>query len=172
MNERRNPNNKNFQAAAAEVGRVHYYLGWIDSKEKRFKESAVHFGEAAKHSGGREAKDGTSLAADAALQQGIALVEANDLENAAKHLQHVGNQYREHPRRDLILYYTGLAFTRVKNWGTASGFFKQVVENYPKLHSRTRPPMSGPGASGRKSETRKRLNVTNYCSSSTRKAPW
>ena len=70
--------------------------------------------------------------ADAALQQGIALVEANDLENAAKHLQQVGNQYREHPSRDLILYYTGLAFTRVKNWGTASGFFKQVVENYPK----------------------------------------
>ena len=132
VNERRNPNNKNFQAATAEVGRVHYYLGWIDSKEKRFKESAVNFGEAAKHSGSRKSKDGASLAADAALQQGIALVEANDLENAAKHLQHVGNQYREHPRRDLILYYTGLAFTRVKNWGTASGFFKQVVENYPK----------------------------------------
>jgi len=132
VNERRNPNNKPFQAAAAEVGRVHYFLGWIDSKEKRFKESAVHFGEAAKHSGGRKAKDGASLAADAALQRGVALVNANDLENAAKHLQQVGNQYRDHPRRDLILYYTGLAYARVKNWSTAAGFFKQVVENHPK----------------------------------------
>ncbi len=132
VNERNNKNSKFFPASGTELGRVHYYLGWIDFKENRFKESANHFGIAAANSGGRKAKDGSSLAASAALQQGIALVEAKDYENSAKHLQNVANQYREHPRRDLILYYTGLSYARVKNWGTAAGFFKQVVENHAK----------------------------------------
>ena len=132
VNERMNKNNAHFQAAGREVGRVHYYLGWIDAEEKRFPQAAENFKIAAANSGGRKAKDGSSLAADAALQQGIAMVDGSDFANAARHLQQVANQYREHPRRAVILYYTGLAFAREKNWNAALGFFKQVVESHPK----------------------------------------
>ena len=132
VNARKDKNNKVFQAASGEVGRVHYYLGWIDARENRHPQAAENFKIAAANSGGRKSKDGSSLASDAALQQGIAMVNAGDFANAAQHLQKVGNQYREHPRRDLILYYTGLAFARVKNWGAAANFFKQVVDQHPK----------------------------------------
>ena len=132
VNARKDKNNKVFQAASGEVGRVHYYLGWIDAKESRHPQAAENFKIAVANSGGRKSKDGSSLASDAALQQGIAMVDAGDFANAAQHLQNVGNQYRGHPRRDLILYYTGLAYARVKNWGAAANFFKQVVDQHPK----------------------------------------
>ena len=132
VNARKDKNNKVFQAASGEVGRVHYYLGWIDAKESRHPQAAENFKIAVANSGGRKSKDGSSLASDAALQQGIAMVNAGDFANAAQHLQNVGNQYREHQRRDLILYYTGLAYARVKNWGAAANFFKQVIDQHPK----------------------------------------
>ncbi|MFP6738677.1 MAG: tetratricopeptide repeat protein, partial [Planctomycetota bacterium] len=130
--ERKNPANKIFQAAAAEVGRVHYYLGWIDASENLHPAATVNFEIAAASSGGRKAADGSSLASDAALQQGIAMVNASDFEKAAQHLQRVGAQYKDHPRIDLVIYYTGLAYARVKNWAAAAGFFKRVVEEHPK----------------------------------------
>ena len=86
---------------------MHYYLGWIDAKENRHPQAVENFKIAAANSGGRKSKAGSSLASDATLQQGIAMVNTGDFANAAQHLQKVGNQYREHPRRDLILYYTG-----------------------------------------------------------------
>ena len=130
--ERKNPENKIFQAASAEVGRVHYYLGWIDSAENLHPAAANNFEIAAASSGGRKARDGSSLASDAALQQGISMVNASDFEKAAQHLQRVGAQYKDHPRINLVLYYTGLAYARVKNWGAAAGFFKRVIEEHPK----------------------------------------
>lgn len=132
VNERNNKANKFFQAAGGEVGRVHYYLGWIDAKENRHPQAVANFQIATANSGGRKSKDGSLLASDAALQQGIAMVNANEFENAAKHLKNVGNQYKEHPRRDLILYYTGLAYARTKNWGAAAGFFKRVIDEHSK----------------------------------------
>ncbi|MEE2706545.1 MAG: tetratricopeptide repeat protein [Planctomycetota bacterium] len=134
VNERKNKNLKVFQSASAnaEVGRVHYYLGWIDAVENRHPEAAANFQIAAAQGGSRLGKDGSSLASDAALQQGIALVSAKEFEKAAQHLQQVGNQYKEHPRKDLVLYYTGLAYARVENWGAAAGFFKRVIDEHPK----------------------------------------
>jgi len=132
VKERKNQENKVFQGASAEVGRVHYYLGWIDAAEDRHSEAAKNFEIARAKSGSRRGQDGRSLASDAALQQGIAMVNAKDFEKAAQHLQNVGNQFREHPRKDLIIYYTGLAYARVKNWGAAAGFFKRVIEEHPK----------------------------------------
>ena len=132
VGERKKPENKIFQAASAEVGRVHYYLGWIDAAENLHPAAAANFEIAAASSGGRKAKDGSSLASDAALQQGIAMVNASDFEKAAQHLQNVGNKYKDHPRIDLVLYYTGLAYARVKNWGAAAAFFKRVVEEHAK----------------------------------------
>ena len=129
--ERKNPKNKIFQAASAEVGRVHYYLGWIDSAENLHPAAAVNFEIAAASSGGRKAADGSSLASDAALQQGISMGNASDFEKAAQHLQNVGNRYKDHPRIDLVIYYTGLAYARVKNWGAAANFFKQVIAQRP-----------------------------------------
>ena len=130
--ERKNPANKIFQAAAAEVGRVHYYLGWIDAAENLHPAAVINFEIAAASSGGRKAADGSSLASDASLQQGIAMVNAKDFEKAAQHLQNVGNKYRDHPRIDLVLYYTGLAYARVENWGAAATFFKRVIGEHPK----------------------------------------
>ena len=130
--ERKNPANKIFQAASAEVGRVHYYLGWIDAAENLHPAAVINFEIAAASSGGRKAADGSSLASDASLQQGIAMVNAKDFEKAAQHLQNVGNKYKEHPRIDLVLYYTGLAYARVKNWGAAAAFFKRVIGEHPK----------------------------------------
>ena len=130
--ERKKPTNKIFQAASAEVGRVHYYLGWIDAAENLHPAAVINFEIAAASSGGRKAADGSSLASDASLQQGIAMVNAKDFEKAAQHLQNVGNKYKDHPRIDLVLYYTGLAYARVENWGAAAAFFKRVIEEHPK----------------------------------------
>jgi TolA-binding protein len=123
---------KLYKKATAEVGRVHYYLGWIDSTEKKYAEAAKNFGVAAAYSGGRKSKSGSPLAADAVLQQGIALVNAKDFKTAAPHLQKVINQYKEHARIDLLLYYTGLAYARLEQWPQAATFFKRVLEEHPK----------------------------------------
>jgi TolA-binding protein len=121
-----------FQQATSEVGRVHYYLGWVDATQNRHAEAAENFKLAAANSHGRIGKDGIPLLEDAVLQQGIALVNAKDFENAAKHLQDVVNRYREHSRKALLTYYAGLAYARIEKWNEAAAFFKRLIEEHPE----------------------------------------
>ncbi|MDX1565241.1 MAG: tetratricopeptide repeat protein, partial [Phycisphaeraceae bacterium] len=132
VRERKDKKNKHFHAADSQVGRVHYYLGWVEASENRHKEAAEHFKIAAERGGSLRGKDGKRLQADAVLQQGIALVNAEAYEKAAEHFRNVARRYKDHPSRDLVTYYSGLAYARVKNWRRAAEHFKRVVEDHPK----------------------------------------
>ena len=121
-----------FKSATFEVGRVHYYLGWIDATQKLYPQAAENFQIAAANGHGRLDKDGNPLDSDAVLQQGIALVNAKEFEKAAAHLQNVVYRYKEHPRKDLVTYYTGLAYARIEKWPQAAAFFQRVATEHPK----------------------------------------
>lgn len=120
-----------FQKADDEVGRVNYYLGWVDAAQKRHVDAAEHFRIAAANSRGRKGVDGTPMESDAALQQGIALIDAKEYLKAAEHLQGVVNRYGDHPHKDLVAYYAGLAYARAEKWPQAAAFFQRVVEGRP-----------------------------------------
>jgi tetratricopeptide (TPR) repeat protein len=133
INGYKDRNNKPFRtkAAEAEVGRVYYYLGWVDSAKGRYEEAAKHFGEVANKAGGRKGIKGMPLDADAALQRGIALVNAKQYKDAANHLRGVAGRYKDHPHIGLVTYYTGLAYARAEDYRQAAGYFKQVTEKWP-----------------------------------------
>ena len=117
--------------ATTELGRVYYYLGWIDAAAERHAEAAVNFGLAVANGRGQRGKDGSALEADALLQQGIALVNAKDFEQAATHLQSMAQKYKQHPQIGLVKYYAGLAYARSKNWPPAASYFQQVLKDHP-----------------------------------------
>lgn len=125
--------NKLYQSPIAqkEAGRVFYYLGWVDSAKGRYEQAAQHFAEASSKAGNRKGIKGVPLGADAALQQGIALVNAKKYKDAANHLRGVAGRYKEHPHLGLMTYYTGLAYARADDWRQAAGYFKQVTERWP-----------------------------------------
>ncbi|MEM9346112.1 MAG: tetratricopeptide repeat protein [Planctomycetota bacterium] len=133
VNNRKDRSNKVFRdhSAQGEAGRVYYYLGWVDSAQKRYADAARHFGEAAKNAAGRKGIQGVPLEADAALQQGIALVNNKQYSDAANHLRNVAGRYKDHPHLDLVTYYTGLAYARAEDYRQAGNYFKQVAERYP-----------------------------------------
>lgn len=129
---RADKNQKLFNSKSTpEVGRVHYYLGWIDAAQNRHAEAAVNFGLAAANSQGRRGKDGNSLDSDALLQQGIALVNAKEFEKAAAHLHNLAQRYKDHPRIGLVTYYAGLAYARVEKWSQAAAYFERVSRDHP-----------------------------------------
>ncbi len=104
--------------------RVHYYLGWINSAEKKYEPAAVHFGEVAKipkH----------ELAPDAALQQGIAYVSAEKYDEASKHFPAMLGRYPQHEKIQRVTYYAGLSLARQKQWGPAGAHLKKVAETWP-----------------------------------------
>jgi TolA-binding protein len=116
--------------AATELGRVYYYLGWIDAAAERYAEAAVNFGLAVANDRGRRGNDGSALEADALLQQGIALVNAEDFAQAATHLQSLAQKYKNHPQIGLVKYYAGLAYARSKKWPAAASYFQQVLKDH------------------------------------------
>lgn len=133
INGYKDRNNKLYRTKAveAEVGRVYYYLGWVDTAKGRYEDAAKHFGEVANKAGGRKGIKGMPLDADAALQRGIALVNAKQYKDAANHLRGVAGRYKDHPHIGLVTYYTGLAYARAEDWRQAAGYFKQVTEKWP-----------------------------------------
>ena len=116
--------------AANQLGRVHYYLGWIDAAAEQHAKAAANFGLAANHSRGQQGKTESALEADALLQQGIALVNAKDFAQAANHLQSMTTKHKKHPQIGLIKYYAGLANARSKKWAPAASYFQQVVKSH------------------------------------------
>ncbi|MBG30477.1 MAG: hypothetical protein CMI31_10825 [Opitutae bacterium] len=109
--------------AAVHRPRVRYYLGWVNTTEKKHEEAAEHFAKV-------PASD--PLGADAALQRGIALINAEDFETAAKHFPQMLNQFKEHEKLALVIYYAGLSSAKEEDWKSAANYFKLVTDNHPK----------------------------------------
>jgi len=112
------------KGAPAQRARVRYYLGWVDATAERHPEAAAHFGEVLK-------LDPTHpLAQDAALQQGVAWVNAENFEAAAAHFQDMLGRYPQHEKLSRVIYYAGLSLARREQWDTAKGHFQRIVETF------------------------------------------
>ncbi|MCE9610937.1 MAG: tetratricopeptide repeat protein [Chthoniobacter sp.] len=108
--------------AAAQMPRVMYYLGWVDASEGKHVPAGERFAKVPRNH---------PLGADAALQEGIALVNAANFKEAAKHFTQMLNQFREHEKLALVVYYAGLSDARLEQWGPAATHFKKYVDAYP-----------------------------------------
>lgn len=116
-------NKEPFKAgAAAQMPRVMYYLGWVDASEGKHVPAAEHFAKVPRNH---------PLGADAALQQGIALVNAANFKDAAKHFPEMLGQFPQHEKLALVVYYAGLSAARMESWGPAAAHFKRLIEKYP-----------------------------------------
>jgi tetratricopeptide (TPR) repeat protein len=111
------------RTAPAQRSRVNYYLGWVEATENKHEQAAERFAKV-------QAND--SLGPDAAFQRGIALIQGENFEEAAKHFPQMIRQFREHEKLPLIIYYAGLSATKKDDWDTASNYFKEVTEKHPK----------------------------------------
>jgi TolA-binding protein len=98
-----------------------YYLAWVEAGEDKHEEAAKRFAEV---------PNAHELAADARLQQGIALIKAEKFEESAKLFPETLNQFPAHEKRERLLYYAGLSFARLENWPGAANYFKELVENH------------------------------------------
>jgi len=111
------------KGAPAQRPRAKYYLGWVDARAGKHKEAASNFADVSKIAD-------HALAPDAALQQGIALVSAENFEAASKHFTEVLNRYPKHAKLPRLVYYTGLSLARLEKWEQAKGQFKRVAEAF------------------------------------------
>jgi tetratricopeptide (TPR) repeat protein len=110
------------QQAASQLPKATYYLAWVEASEGKHEVAAQRFSEVPK---------GHELAADARLQQGIALVKTEKFEESAKLFPEILKQFPEHEKRERLVYYAGLSFARLEKWKEASGFFAELVGKYP-----------------------------------------
>lgn len=108
--------------AAAQMPRVMYYLGWVDASEAKHGPAGERFAKVPRHH---------PLGADAALQQGIALVNAANFKDAAKHFPEMLAQFPQHEKLALVVYYAGLSAARMETWGPAAALFKRFIEKHP-----------------------------------------
>lgn len=108
--------------AASQQPKATYYLAWVETSEDKHEEAAKRFSEV---------PNAHVLAADARLQQGIALIKAEKFEESAKLFPETLKQFPTHEKRERLLYYAGLSFARLKNWPGAANYFKQLVEKHP-----------------------------------------
>ena len=53
-------------------------------------------------------------------------------EIASKHFPQMLNQFREHEKLSLVVYYAGLSASKQKDWNNAANHFKRVTEKHPK----------------------------------------
>ncbi len=112
------------QGAPAQRARVAYYLGWVEATEERHAEAAKRFAAVA------TIDSNHPLAADAALQQGIAWVNSGDFAAAAKHFPEVLNRYPKHDKLPRLVFYAGLALARLEQWDQAAPFFARVAAEF------------------------------------------
>ncbi len=110
--------------APAQRPRVHYYLGWIEAGEGAHAEAAAHFAKVV------ELAPEGPLAPDAALQQGVALVNLDDFKAAGDHFAAVLKRYPQHEKLPRLVFYTGLSLARQEGWGAAREHFKRVAEQF------------------------------------------
>lgn len=117
--------------ASSELARVQYYLGWVNSAEKRHEQAADSFGLAVAHSDNKSGQGSDALRTDALLQQGIALFNANQFAEAAAHLERLIKTKNQLPELGLARYYAGLALAREKKWTPAGLYFESVIQAHP-----------------------------------------
>jgi tetratricopeptide (TPR) repeat protein len=110
------------QNAASQLPKATYYLAWVEASEDKHEAAAKRFAEV---------PNAHELAADARLQQGIALIKAEKFEESAKLFPETLKQFPTHEKRERLLYYAGLSFARLKNWPGAVNYFKELVEKHP-----------------------------------------
>lgn len=110
------------QNSTSQQPKAAYYLAWVETSEDKHEEAAKRFAEV---------PNAHELAADARLQQGIALIKAEMFEESAKLFPEALRLFPEHERRERLLYYAGLSFARLENWQNAANYFKELVEKHP-----------------------------------------
>ena len=108
--------------AAAQMPRVLYYLGWVDASENKHVPAGERFAKVPRNH---------PLGADAALQHGVALVNAANFKDAAKHFAEMLGQFPQHEKLALVVYYAGLSAARMETWQPAAGYFKRFIEKHP-----------------------------------------
>ncbi|MFP6873617.1 MAG: tetratricopeptide repeat protein, partial [Verrucomicrobiales bacterium] len=111
------------EGAPAQRPRVMYHLGWVEATEEKHEAAAERFSKV---------PNNHPLGSDAALQHGIALVNSGNFEVAAKHFPKMLQQFKEHEKLNLIIYYAGLSAAKQEDWGNAAAHFKRFTESYPK----------------------------------------
>jgi len=110
------------QHSASQRPKAAYYLAWVKTSEDKYEEAAKRFSEV---------PSSHELAADARLQQGIALVKAEKFEESAKLFTEILKQFPQHEKRERLVYYAGLSFARLESWQNAANYFKELVEKHP-----------------------------------------
>ena len=116
-------NNPFKEGAPAQRPRVMYHLGWVEATEEKHEAASERFSKV---------PNAHPLGADAALQHGIALVNASNFEVAAKHFPKMLSQFKDHEKLNLIIYYAGLSTAKQEDWKNASAHFKRFTTSYPK----------------------------------------
>lgn len=112
------------KGAPAQRARVNYYLGWVESSEGKHEQASQRFGEVVKIDAQH------ALAPDAALQQGIAWVNAENFAAAAKHFPEMLARYPKHEKLPRLVYYAGLSLSRQKQWDAAKVHFQRVADTF------------------------------------------
>ena len=104
---------------------AHYYLGWIALTQKNDADAAKYFAAMAKH-------PQHPFAADAALQNAILQIRAEQYKEAEATLTGLLTAYPKYAKKDQALYYKGLALARQKQHAKAVAEFVTVLTTYPK----------------------------------------
>ncbi|MAB61170.1 MAG: hypothetical protein CMO46_11640 [Verrucomicrobiales bacterium] len=102
---------------------VMYYLGWVNSKEELYEEASLCFSQVPINH---------PLAADAALQKGVALINAKNFSAASGHFSKMATAYKDHEKAEMITYYAGLSASKQEEWLAASKHYNQFTKKYPK----------------------------------------
>lgn len=110
------------KGAPPQRARVMYYLGWVEADEGKFVKAAEHFAKVPHNH---------QFGPDASLQHGIALVNAENFEAAAKHFPLMLRHFPKHEQLPLVIYYAGLSGARMENWPSAAAQFKRVLDTTP-----------------------------------------
>ena len=104
--------------------RVNYFLGWVNATEKKHEPAVLHFGEVAKN-------HQHELAADAALQQGLAYIQLEQFDKAGSLFPQILQRYPKHEKLQRVTYYAGLSLARLEKWGPAAVHLRKVADTWP-----------------------------------------
>ena len=110
--------------APAQRLRVNYFLGWVNATEKKHEPAVLHFGEVAKN-------QQHELAADAALQQGLAYIQLEQFDKAGSLFPQILQRYPKHEKLQRVTYYAGLSLARMEKWGPAAIHLRKVADAWP-----------------------------------------
>ncbi len=110
--------------APAQRLRVNYFLGWVNATEKKHEPAVLHFGEVAKN-------QQHELAADAALQQGLAYIQLEQFDKAGSLFPQILQRYPKHEKLQRVTYYAGLSLARMEKWRPAAIHLRKVADAWP-----------------------------------------